>query len=66
VPAYRLYFLDGTGRVQSADWVEAGDDSAAAESARQLLGKGVYAELWLGQRFVTQLNQKGATSDDAG
>ena len=66
MPAYRLYYLDGAGRVDSADWVEAEDDSSAGEAARQLLDKGVYAELWLGQRFVTRLDHKGATSGDAG
>jgi hypothetical protein len=66
VPAYRLYFLDGAGRVESANWVEADGDSAAAETARQLLDKGVYGELWLGQRFVTRLDHEGATSGDAG
>jgi hypothetical protein len=66
VPAYRLYYLDGAGRVDSADWVEAEDDSSATEAARKLLDKGVYAELWLNQRFVTRLDQKGATLGDAG
>ena len=66
MPAYRLYYLDGAGRVDSADWVEAANDSAAAETARKLLDKGVYAELWLGQRFVSRLDQKGTTSGDAG
>lgn len=66
MPAYRLYYLDGAGRVDSAEWVEAEDDSSAAETARQLLDKGVYAELWLNQRFVTRLDHKGATSDGAG
>ena len=66
MPAYRLYYLDGAGRVDSAEWVEAGDDSSAAEAARRLLGKGVYAELWLNQRFITRLDQKGARSDDVG
>ena len=66
MPAYRLYFLDGAGRVDSADWVEAEDDASAAEAACKLLDKGVYAELWLNQRFVARLDLKGATSGDAG
>ena len=66
MPAYRLYYLDGAGRVDTAEWVEAVDDSAAADAARRLLDKGVYAELWLGQRFVTRLDHNGTTSGDAG
>ena len=66
MPAYRLYYLDGAGRVDTADWVEAEDDASASAAARKRLDKGVYAELWLGQRFVTRLDPKGATSGDAG
>ena len=66
MPAYRLYYLDGAGRVEAAEWIEAENDSTAATAARGRLDKGVYGELWLGQRFVTRLNHKDATSGDAG
>ena len=66
MPAYRLYHLDGAGRVDTAEWVEAEDDVSATDVARNLLGRGLYAELWLGQRFVTRLDDKGAISGGAG
>ena len=65
VPAYRLYFLDGAGRVDTAEWLEAADDSTAIEASLQL-SKGIYAELWQGQRFVTRLDHTGSISDGAG
>jgi hypothetical protein len=33
--AYRVYCLDGAGKVWAAEWIEAGDDAAALELARQ-------------------------------
>ena len=60
MPAYRLYYLDGAGRVDTAEWLEAEDDSAAIH-ASQLLAKGGYAELWQGQRFVSRIDQSGVT-----
>jgi hypothetical protein len=56
VPAYRLYYLDGAGRVDTAEWLEAADDTAAIR-AGELLAKGVYAELWQGERFVTRIDK---------
>ena len=35
MPAYRLYFLDGAAKVASAEWIEAADDAAAIEVARE-------------------------------
>ena len=32
---YRLYSLDGVGKVMSAEWIEACDDKAAVEAAIQ-------------------------------
>ena len=66
MPAYRLYHLDGSGRVDSAEWVEAADDSAAAVQASKQELKAVSAELWQGKRRVACLNQAGITLDGAG
>ena len=65
MPAYRLYHLDGSGRVDSAEWLEAADDSAATAQASKLLMKAVSAELWQGKRRVACLNQDGVTLDGA-
>jgi hypothetical protein len=66
VPAYRLYHLDGSGRVDSAEWLEAADDAAAADQAGKRTMKAMSAELWQGKRRVACLNQDGVTWDGAG
>jgi hypothetical protein len=65
VSAYRLYHLDGSGRVDSAEWLEAADDSSAVTHATQVDMKSVSAELWLGNRRVARLDGDGATLDAA-
>jgi hypothetical protein len=60
VSAYRLYFLDGAGSVDSADWLDAADDETAVAAASKFLIKGGNAELWQGSRFVTRLDRNGA------
>jgi len=58
--------LDGSGRVDSAEWLEAADDaSATAQASKQAL-KAVSAELWQGKRRIACLNQDGFTLDGAG
>ena len=66
MPAYRLYHLDGSGRVDSAEWLEASDDASATEQASKQVMKAVSAELWQGKRRVACLHQGGFTLDDAG
>ena len=66
MPAYRLYHLDGSGRVDSAEWLEAGDDAAATDQASKQTMKAVSAELWQGKRRVACLTQDGFTLDGAG
>ena len=66
MPAYRLYHLDGSGRVDSAEWLEAADDTSAADLASKQELKAVSAELWQGKRRVACLDQNGFTLDDAG
>ncbi|HEX6218776.1 MAG TPA: hypothetical protein VFZ35_05840 [Sphingomicrobium sp.] len=63
MPAYRLYHLDGTGRVDSADWLEATDDASAAAALSRLSMKAVSAELWLGKRRVARLDHEGVILD---
>lgn len=55
--AYRVYCLDGAGKVWAAEWIEADDDAAALESARQFT-KAVQCEVWQGQRMVDRVNLK--------
>jgi hypothetical protein len=51
MPSYRIYCLDGAGKVWAAEWIEAEDDNAALEAARQFT-KAVQCEVWQGQRVV--------------
>lgn len=52
---YRLYCLDGVGKVASAEWIEAVDDGAAVTSAEELRG-GRTCELWQNSRLVARLD----------
>ena len=62
MPTYRLYHLDGAGRVDSAEWLEAVDDSAATGLALKIPMKAVTAELWQGKRRLACLNGGGVIS----
>jgi hypothetical protein len=55
MPSYRVYCLDGAGKVWAAEWIEADDDSAALESARQF-ARAVQCEVWQGQRMVGRVD----------
>ena len=39
MPDYRLYCLDGAGRISLADWIEADSDQQAMKSAREATGR---------------------------
>jgi hypothetical protein len=51
LPAYRLYRLDGSGKIDSAEWIEATSDEAAVAHGRDRFVDGGF-EIWLGQRLV--------------
>jgi hypothetical protein len=55
MPAYRLYDLDGSGRVSAAEWIEADDDASAAAAARAL-SKTCRCELWRGPKFIATID----------
>ena len=52
---FRLYCLDGVGKVSSAEWIEADDDEAAIEVAK-MTHDGHECELWQGKRLVARLD----------
>ena len=57
LPNYRLYRLDGAGRISAAEWIEAADDDAARASARrECAGR---FELWQRNRLVERENRRG-------
>jgi hypothetical protein len=49
--AYRLYGLDGSGKIDTADWIEAAAEAAAVAEARARFAEGGF-ELWHRQRLV--------------
>jgi hypothetical protein len=49
---YRLYCLDGAGRISLAEWIEAADDEAAIAKVRELHRQALKCEIWQGQRLV--------------
>ena len=58
MPAYRLYYLDGTGKVASAEWLDATDDDTALALARDLC-KTRRCELWDRQRLIARWGPGG-------
>jgi hypothetical protein len=56
--SYRVYCLDGAGKVWAAEWIEAQDDLAALESARRFK-EAVHCEVWHGQRLVGRVEPHG-------
>lgn len=52
---YRLYRLDGAGRISAAEWIEAADDAAATAQARALCN-GSTLEIWVGSRCVGRVD----------
>jgi hypothetical protein len=58
VGTYRLYCLDGVGKVASAEWVSAEGDEDALRTADKFR-RGRACELWQGDRLVARLDPKG-------
>ena len=57
LPTYRLYRLDGAGKITSADWIEAaGDDQALAEA--RLRAGDIEYELWQNKRLVKTVRKQ--------
>jgi hypothetical protein len=55
LPTYRLYRLDGAGKIVAAGWIEATDDDAAVRQAQDeaKAAAGTF-ELWEGNRLVAK------------
>ena len=52
--AYRLYRLDGAGKITSAEWIEAADDADAARQARRRADGGS-CEVWDRNRLIARV-----------
>jgi hypothetical protein len=58
VTSYRLYRLDGAGKIVSADWLEAEADEEALRLARERVD-GAGFELWDRKRLIS--SPRGST-----
>ena len=52
--SYRLYRLDGAGKIATAEWLEAADDAEARGRARAL-DLACTCEVWDRQRLVARI-----------
>lgn len=52
MPSYRLYRLDGAGKIIAADWIDADDDEQAVREAGSV-AKGARYELWDRKRLIS-------------
>ena len=57
LPSYRLYRLDGAGKIISAEWVEAADDEAAERHGRERNLPGT-CEIWDRNRLVARIEPR--------
>jgi len=53
--SYRLYRLDGAGKIIGAEWIEAADDKDAARQARARSSDAT-CELWDRSRLVARID----------
>lgn len=57
LPNYRLYRLDGAGKIATAEWVEAADDNGAIAEARARCKLGAF-EVWDRNRLVSRSSHR--------
>ena len=56
MPSYRLYCLDGAGRINLADWINAETDEEAVAIARKIEHGARKCEIWQANRLVAKLD----------
>jgi hypothetical protein len=61
--AYRVYCLDGAGKVWAAEWIQAESDSTALDAAREFAGS-AHCEVWLGERLVGKVEPQRDLQED--
>jgi hypothetical protein len=49
---YRVYCLDGAGRIGLAEWIDADNDSEAVAQAQTLKNGAIKCEIWESRRLV--------------
>jgi len=56
MPDYRLYCLDGAGRISIAEWITADTDDEAIAKAQERVRGGRKCEIWQRRRLVKALD----------
>lgn len=56
--SYRLYRLDGAGKITAAEWIEAAEDRSALNEARDRVQFGAF-ELWRKDRLIERVERAG-------
>jgi hypothetical protein len=57
---YRVYCMDGSGKITLAHWVEASEDDEAISKSEALRGDAPRCEIWLKSRLVARLSPEGS------
>ena len=60
---YRLYHLDGAGRIETAKWLSATTDAEAIDEARAHEVRSTI-EVWDRDRLIVRIGQNGETTPD--
>jgi len=61
MPDYRIYCLDGAGKISFAEELSASSDEEAIAKAHRLKQKALKCEVWQGRRLVATLSAKDLT-----
>ena len=56
--SYRMYSLDGAGRISYGEEIEAIADDEAIARVREMRPNALKCELWEGRRLVATLNER--------
>jgi hypothetical protein len=59
---YRLYCLDGAGRISLAEWIDAADDEDAIRQAQDMKRGALRCEVWSGKRLVATLDAQALSA----
>jgi hypothetical protein len=53
---YRIYCLDGAGKIGLAEWIEAIDDADAIRQAHDMKPGALRCEVWLGEQLIATID----------
>jgi len=54
LPDYRLYRLDGAGKISTAEWIDAADDDYAVRKAHERVDGDIW-EVWDRDRLIAKI-----------